>query len=115
MNYDIKDIKLAPQGKLKIAWAARQMPVLQLIKERFLKQKPFKNKTIGALLHLTSETANLIFTLQAGGARVIACAANSHSTQDDVTASLVKDCGVSIYGIKEENSETYDKHVNKVL
>lgn len=115
MNCDIKDIKLAPQGKLKIEWAGRQMPVLALIKARFAKEKPFKDKTIGALLHITSETANLIFTLQAGGAKVITCAANSHSTQDDVAASLVKDSGVSVFSIKGENSKTYDKHVNKVL
>lgn len=115
MNCDIKDIKLAPQGKLKIDWAGRQMPVLQLIKERLSKQKPFKNKTIGALLHITSETANLIFALQAGGARVIACAANSHSTQNDVAASLVKNSGFSVFAIKGEDSKTYDKHVNQVL
>src|SRR5689334_11272560 len=90
-NYDVKDIKLAPQGKLKIEWAGKQMPVLKSIQARFVKEKPFKGLTIAACLHITSETANLLIALQAGGANVVANASNPLSTQDSVAASLVAD------------------------
>ena len=115
MNFDIKDIKLAPAGKLKIEWAARQMPVLQLIKERFLKEKPLKNIRLGACLHVTSETANLMLALKAGGAEVSLCASNPLSTQDSVAASLVKDFKISTWAIKGEDNRTYYRHLQAVL
>lgn len=115
MNYDIKDIKLAPQGKLKIDWAARQMPVLQLIKERFAKEKPLKNIRLGACLHVTSETANLMLALQAGGADLALCASNPLSTQDGVAASLVKNFGIPTFAVKGEDNRTYYRHLNSVL
>lgn len=115
MNYDIKDIKLAPQGKLKIAWAARQMPVLQLIKARFAKQKPLKGIRLGVCLHVTSETANLMLALKAGGAQISLCASNPLSTQDSVAASLVKDFGISTWAIKGEDGKTYWRHLTRVI
>lgn len=114
-NYDVKDIKLAPQGNLKIEWAGKQMPVLKSIQERFAKEKPFKGLTIAACLHITSETANLLIALQAGGAKVIDNASNPLSTQDSVAASLVKDYGIPTYAIKGEDNKTYFKHLNTVL
>ena len=114
-TYDIKDISLAPQGKLKIEWAGQQMPVLKTIQERFKKEKPFKGLTLGACLHITSETANLLITLKAGGAKVVACASNPLSTQDSVAASLVKDFDIPTYAIKGEGSKTYYEHLNIVL
>jgi len=115
MNFDIKDIKLAPQGKQKIEWAARQMPVLQLIKKRFTQEKPLKNIRLGACLHVTSETANLMLTLKAGGADLSLCASNPLSTQDDVAASLVKNFIISTYAIKGENNKTYYRHLTAVI
>lgn len=114
-NYDIKDIKLAPAGKLKIEWAEQQMPVLRNIKARFIKEQPFKGLRIAACLHITSETANLLITLKAGGAQVVANASNPLSTQDSVAASLVKDYGIPTYAIKGEDSKTYYNHLNAVL
>lgn len=115
MNSDVKDTSLAPKGKLKIEWAARNMPVLLLIRKRFTKEKPFKGLQIGTCLHVTSETANLLITLKAGGARVATCASNPLSTQDDVTASLVKDYGIAVYAIKGEDIKTYYRHLDAVL
>lgn len=114
-NHDVKDLALAEEGKLKIAWAGQQMPVLATLKERFTKDKPFKGLTIGACLHITSETANLLIALKAGGAKVIACASNPLSTQDSVAASLVKDFDIPTYAIKGEDSKTYYEHLNAVL
>lgn len=114
-NYDVKDLSLAQEGKLKIEWAGQQMPVLGTLKERFTKEKPFKGLTIGACLHITSETANLLIALKAGGAKVIACASNPLSTQDSVAASLVKDFDIPTYAIKGEDSKTYYEHLNAVL
>lgn len=114
-NYDVKDIKLAAQGKLKIEWAGKQMPVLKSIQERFAKEKPLKGLTIAACLHVTSETANLLIALQAGGAKVVANASNPLSTQDSVAASLVKDYNIPTYAIKGEDNKTYFKHLNTVL
>ena len=88
---DVKDITLAPQGKLRIEWAGHSMPVLKLIEKRFKKEQPLKGLTIGACLHVTAETANLMLALQAGGAKLALCASNPLSTQDDVAASLVSD------------------------
>lgn len=115
MKYDIKDLKLAPEGKLKIQWAGKQMPVLELIKQRFVKEKPLTGITLGACLHVTSETANLMITLMSGGAKVILCASNPLSTQDAVAASLVKDFGIPVFAIHGENNKTYYKHLQEVL
>ena len=115
ISHDIKDIKLAPEGKLKIEWSAQQMPVLKNIRERFEKEKPLKGLTIGACLHITSETANLLLTLKSGGAKVVACASNPLSTQDSVAASLVRHYDISVFAIKGEDSKTYYKHLNTVL
>jgi adenosylhomocysteinase len=115
VNHDVTDIKLAGEGKLKIEWAGQQMPVLQLIKDRFLKEKPLKGITLGACLHVTSETANLMLALQAGGAKLALCASNPLSTQDSVAASLVKDYGVPTFAIKGEDNKTYYNHLNAVL
>lgn len=112
---DIKDLSLASKGKLKIEWAGQQMPVLQLIKVRFEKEKPLKGITVGACLHVTSETANLILTLKAGGANVACCASNPLSTQDEVAASLVKDYKISVFAKKGEDNKTYYKHLQSVL
>lgn len=114
-QYDVKDINLAPEGKLKIEWAGRQMPVLETIKKRFTKEKPLKGQTIAACLHITSETANLLITLKAGGATVVANASNPLSTQDSVAASLVKDYDIPTYAIKGEDNKTYFEHLNAVL
>jgi len=113
--HDVKDIALAPQGKNRIEWARNSMPVLKLIEERFAKDKPLKGVTLGACLHVTAETANLVIALKAGGANVVLCASNPLSTQDDVAASLVADYGISTYAIKGEDKKTYYKHLNAVL
>src|SRR5215469_1103049 len=114
-NYDVKNIALAGEGKLKIEWAGKQMPVLKSIQERFKKEKPLKGITLAACLHITSETANLLIALQTGGANVIANASNPLSTQDSVAASLVKDYNIPTYAIKGEDNKTYFKHLNAVL
>jgi len=114
VNYDIKDLSLSSQGKLRIDWAGREMPVLKLIKERFAKEKPFKDIRISACLHITTETANLALTLKGCGAVVVLCAANPLSTQDDVAAALV-DYGIPTYAIKGEDSQTYYKHILSAL
>jgi len=112
---DIKDINLASEGKKRIEWAAREMPVLSQIQSRFAKEKPLKGVTIAGCLHVTTETANLAITLRDGGAKVLLCASNPLSTQDDVAASLVADYGISTYAIKGENNEQYYDHINAVL
>lgn len=114
-KHDITNSTLAPEGKLKIEWAYQQMPVLRSLRERFAKEKPLKGLTIGACLHITSETANLLITLQAGGAKVFACASNPLSTQDSVAASLVKDYNIPTFAKKGEDSKTYYEHLNAVL
>ena len=114
-DFDVKDLSLATEGKLKIGWAGRQMPVLRSIKDRFAKEKTLKGLTIGACLHITSETANLLIALKAGGAKVIASASNPLSTQDNVAASLVRDYKIPTYAIKGEDSKTYYSHLNNVL
>lgn len=114
-SFDIKDLKLAAQGKLKIEWAGRQMPVLAEISRRFSKEKPLKGITLGACLHVTAETANLMLALKAGGASLVLCASNPLSTQDDVAASLVKDYGISVYAIKGEDNKTYYRHLETVF
>jgi adenosylhomocysteinase len=115
MRYHIKDIKLAKQGKLRIEWAERNMPVLRLIRERFKKEKPLKDVKISACLHVTTETANLMHTLTAGGAKVALCASNPLSTQDDVAACLAKDYGIPVFSIKGESNKVYYQHINSAL
>lgn len=112
---DVKDIKLAENGKKKIEWAGSQMKVLETISERFKKERPLKNVTLAACLHVTAETANLAIALKAGGANVFLAASNPLSTQDDVAASLVKDFGIPTFAIKGEDNKTYYKHLNAVL
>lgn len=115
MEYDIKDINLAPQGKQRIEWADREMPVLRLIRERFEAEKPLEGVRIIACAHITTETANLARTLQAGGAESLLIASNPLSTQDDVAASLVADWGIPVMAIKGESTETYMRHVRAAL
>jgi len=112
---DIADIKLAPQGKLRIEWAEQNMPVLRMIRDRFKKSKPLKGYNLACCLHVTTETANLMITLKAGGAKVALCASNPLSTQDDVAASLVKDYGIAVYSINAENRKVYYQHIHQVL
>jgi len=114
-NYDVKDLSLAKEGKLKIEWSDKQMPVLSIIREKYKKEKSLKGLTIAACLHITSETANLLITLKAGGATVVANASNPLSTQDSVAASLVKDYNIPTFAIKGEDNKTYYKHLNAVL
>ncbi len=115
MEYDVKDLNLAEKGKLRIEWAEMQMPVLRLIRERFSKEKPLEGLRIGACLHVTTETANLMITLKEAGAEVALCASNPLSTQDDVAASLVKHYEIPVFAIRGEDRETYYEHVHKVL
>jgi len=112
---DIKDSKLAPQGKKRILWADRDMPVLARIRERFEKDKPLQGLRLSACLHVTAETANLARTLKAGGADMVLVASNPLSTQDDVAASLVQDFGVAVFAIREENNDTYYRHIVAAL
>jgi adenosylhomocysteinase len=115
MNHDVKDMNLATQGRYKIEWAEQEMPVLKQIRTRFEKEKPFKGVKISACLHVTSETASLMRTLQAGGADIVLCASNPLSTQDEVAASLVANDEIPTYAIKGEDNETYYKHLNAAL
>ena len=115
MDYDVKDITLADQGKLKIEWAEATMPVLRLIKKRFKREQPLKGIRVTACLHVTTETANLMKTLQAGGAEIRLCASNPLSTQDDVAASLVQDDGIAIFAIKGEDNNTYYRHIQSAI
>ncbi|MQG66838.1 MAG: adenosylhomocysteinase [SAR202 cluster bacterium] len=112
---DVKDITLASEGVRRINWAEREMPVLRQIKERFIKEKPFKGLRIAGCLHVTSETANLAITLRDGGADVFLCASNPLSTQDDVAAALVSEYGIPTYAIKGEDTDTYYQHIISVL
>lgn len=114
MKFDIKDLKLAKRGEFKVEWAGAQMPVLQLIKERFSKEKPLKNIKISACLHVTSETGNLALALKEGGALVSLCASNPLSTQDEVSAFLVKK-GIPVFAKKGEDNKTYYAHINAAL
>ena len=115
MNYDVKYIKLAKDGLLRIEWANQNMPVLNRIKERFTKEKPLKGKRLAACLHVTTETGNLARVLVAGGADLVLVASNPLSTQDDVAASLVKNDKIPVFAIKGENNKTYYQHINAVL
>lgn len=115
MDYDIRDIKLAEEGKLRIEWAEATMPVLRLIKKRFKRERPLAGVRVTACLHVTTETANLAKTLQAGGAEVRICASNPLSTQDDVAASLVQHDGVAVFAIKGEDNKTYYQHIQSAI
>ena len=115
MEYDIKDINLASEGKRRSEWAAQQMPVLADITERFKKEKPLKGVTVAACLHVTTETGNLMVALKEGGANVYICASNPLSTQDDVAAHLVKNHKISVFAIKGEDNKTYYDHIYSVL
>jgi adenosylhomocysteinase len=115
VDRDVRDAALAQQGHDRIAWAAQEMKVLALIRERFEKERPLEGIRIGACLHVTTETANLIRTLVAGGADVALCASNPLSTQDDTAAALSEDEGVSVFAIKGIDTEGYYRHLNAVL
>ncbi|WP_152965541.1 adenosylhomocysteinase [Thermanaerothrix daxensis] len=115
IKYDVKDLKLAEGGRRRIEWAAREMPVLGLIRERFAKEQPFKGLRISACLHVTTETANLMHTLQAGGADVVLTASNPLSTQDDVAACLVTHYEIPVFAIKGEDNVVYYKHIHAAL
>ena len=114
-NHDVKDLSLAEGGRLRIEWAEREMPVLRQIHERFKKERPLAGIRVSACLHVTSETANLMKTLQAGGADVVLTASNPLSTQDDVAASLISHDEIPVYAIKGENNVTYYKHIKAAL
>ena len=115
MKYHVKDLSLAKDGMLRIEWANHSMPVLNLIKERFKREKPLKGLKLAACLHVTTETASLMETLKAGGAQLALCASNPLSTQDDVAAALVKHHKISVFSIKGENNKTYYNHINAAL
>ncbi|MEW6245366.1 MAG: adenosylhomocysteinase [Nitrospirota bacterium] len=115
MDYDVKDIRLADQGRLKIEWAEATMPVLRLIRKRFKREQPLKGMRVTACLHVTTETANLMKTLQAGGAEIRLCASNPLSTQDDVAASLVQHDGIAVFAIKGEDNQTYYRHIESAI
>ncbi|MEW5763989.1 MAG: adenosylhomocysteinase [Acidobacteriota bacterium] len=115
MKGDVKDRALAAKGRVRIEWADRNMPVLAKIRERFAKEKPLEGIRVGACLHVTTETANLMRTLAEGGASVALCASNPLSTQDDVAASLLEDFGVSVFAVKGEDNATYYRHLGSVL
>ncbi|OGD22259.1 MAG: adenosylhomocysteinase [Candidatus Aminicenantes bacterium RBG_16_63_16] len=115
MTSDVKDLNLAPAGRLRIEWAGRFMPVLQSIKKTFAREKPLKGVKLSACLHVTSETGNLMETLKLGGADVRLAASNPLSTQDDAAAAIVKDFGVSVFAIKGEDHKTYYRHLSASL
>lgn len=114
-NNDIKDVSLAPEGKKRILWADKDMPVLSAIRRRFEKEKPFKGLKMSCCLHVTAETANLMRAMEAGGADVLLCASNPLSTQDDVAAALSKDFGISVQAIRGEDNDIYYKHINAAI
>jgi len=115
MEYDVKDLSLAEKGKLKMEWAAKYMPVLNSIKERFAKEKPLMGARLSACLHVTSETGNLMRVLRQGGAEIALTASNPLSTQDDVAAALVKYYDIPVFAIKGEDNDTYYRHINQAL
>ncbi len=115
IQYDVKNLDLAPGGRYRIEWAEREMPVLRLIRERFAREKPLNGIRVSACLHVTTETANLAHTLQVGGADVVLCASNPLSTQDDVAASLVGNYEIPVYAVKGENNQTYYEHIHAAI
>jgi adenosylhomocysteinase len=114
-RHDVKDLSLAPEGIRRIAWADRQMPVLAAIRERFEAEQPLAGYRISACLHVTSETANLMRTLRAGGADIVLCASNPLSTQDDVAAALVEEFDIAVFAIKGEDNDTYYRHIEAAV
>src|SRR5919112_1572662 len=114
-SYDVKDLELADAGRNRIEWAEREMPVLRLIRERFERERPLDGVRIAACLHVTSETANLMRTLAAGGADVALCASNPLSTNDEVAAALVAEYGISVFAINAEDADSYYSHIDAVL
>jgi len=114
-RYDVKDLSLAAEGVRRIMWADRQMPVLTAIRERFQSEQPLQGRRISACLHVTTETANLMRTLKAGGADVVLCASNPLSTQDDVAAALVNDFEIPVFAIKGEDNDTYYSHIEAAV
>jgi adenosylhomocysteinase len=114
-EYDVKDLALADMGRDRTEWAERSMPVLRQIRERFAKERPLQGKRVSACLHVTTETANLMTTLKAGGADVALCASNPLSTQDDVAAHLVRDHGIKVFAIKGEDHDTYYEHIRAAI
>src|SRR5437868_4577695 len=114
-RYDVKDLALSAEGKRRIEWADRQMPVLAEIRERFEREQPLAGFRVAACLHVTTETANLMRTLKAGGADVVLCASNPLSTQDDVAAALVEEYDISVFAIKGEDNDTYYAHIEAAV
>ncbi|MBX5474860.1 MAG: adenosylhomocysteinase [Thermoleophilia bacterium] len=114
-RYDVKDLGLAAEGKRRIEWADRQMPVLAAIRDRFERERPLSGYRVSACLHVTTETANLMRTLKAGGADVVLCASNPLSTQDDVAAALVDEYDISVFAIKGEDNDTYYAHIEAAV
>ncbi|WP_338038357.1 adenosylhomocysteinase [Neosynechococcus sphagnicola] len=114
-TYEVKDLSLAPQGKQRIEWAGREMPVLRQIQARFAQEKPFAGIRLIACCHVTTETAHLAIALKAGGADALLIASNPLSTQDDVAASLVTDYGIPVFALKGEDNDTYRRHVQIAL
>ena len=115
VNHDVKDLSLAEEGVRRIEWAAREMPVLDLIKHRFATEKPLRNVRVSGCLHITTETANLALALHEGGAQVVLCASNPLSTQDDVAAALVARYGIPVFAIRAEDNDTYYRHIQGAL
>src|SRR5262252_8444036 len=115
VRHDVRDLALAPEGVRRIEWADRQMPVLAAIRARFAAERPLEGIRISACLHVTSETANLMRTLHAGGADAVLCASNPLSTQDDVAAGLVAEYGISVFAINAEDTETYYGHIEAAV
>ncbi len=115
IDYDVKDLALANEGNNRIEWAAREMPVIRLIRERFAKERPLDGLRIAACLHVTTETANLMLALRDGGAEVALCASNPLSTQDDAAAALVAMHGIPVYAVRGEDDATYYKHIHAAL
>jgi adenosylhomocysteinase len=115
MDFDVRDLKMAPQGRLKIEWAGRFMPVVASIKKRFTREKPFRGLRISACLHVTSETGNLMEALKLGGADVRLTASNPLSTQDDVAAAMVKYLHLPVFAVKGEDNATYYRHINRAI
>jgi adenosylhomocysteinase len=115
VEHDIRDIGFADEGKRRVEWAERSMPVLRLIRERFEKDRPLEGQRLSACLHVTTETANLVIALEAGGADVALCASNPLSTQDDVAAHLVQDHGIKVFSIKGEDHDVYYDHIRAAL
>lgn len=115
MEYDVRDLALAPEGKKRIEWAQRDMPVLRAVRERFEKEKPLSGVTLAAVLHVTAETANLVQTLKAGGANVFLAASNPLSTQDDVAAALVQEYQIPTFAVKGEDKDTFFRHIEALI